>query len=90
VMLSPHHGSLNANQPELAAWAQPDHVIVSGGRRDVLPRLRRIYGEGAEVVSTNRSGAVTTEVRPDGSLVHLRPFEPERLTAGTPRSGGFP
>lgn len=78
VMLSPHHGSLNANQPELAAWAQPDHVIVSGGRRDVLPRLRRIYGEGAEIVSTNRSGAVMIEVRPDGSLTHLRPFEPER------------
>jgi competence protein ComEC len=68
VLLAPHHGSLNANTRELAAWSGAEWVVVSGGRNDPSERLRAIYGPRATVFSTAESGAVTVSVAGDGSL----------------------
>ncbi|HUG89891.1 MAG TPA: ComEC/Rec2 family competence protein [Planctomycetaceae bacterium] len=68
VLLAPHHGSLNANTAELAAWAAAEHVVVSRGRFDGVPRLRAIYGDRAAVYATEDDGAVTFEISPEGGL----------------------
>jgi competence protein ComEC len=68
VLLAPHHGSLNANRPDLAAWAAPEHVVVSRGHFEGLPRLREVYGERAAVYATAEQGATTFEIGPDGQL----------------------
>ncbi len=73
VLLAPHHGSLDANTPELAAWSRARIVVVSGGRNDPKERLRAIYGPEATVLSTAESGAVSVAISADGA-VRLTPF----------------
>jgi len=73
VLLSPHHGSTAANPPELAAWARPKWLIVSGGRDDSIARLQRNYGPSTTVYSTVRDGAVTCSISASGS-VSCTPF----------------
>lgn len=68
VLLAPHHGSPAANPRELAEWAQPEWVIVSGGRRDSAEKLHPVYGTAVRVLSTHDSGAVTFEVTQDGTI----------------------
>ncbi|MGQ0634234.1 MAG: ComEC/Rec2 family competence protein [Planctomycetaceae bacterium] len=73
VLLAPHHGSLNANTSELAHWATPTHVVVSGDRNDPYERLRPVYGHGTTVLSTAMQGAVTCVISPEGGL-KCKPF----------------
>jgi competence protein ComEC len=68
VMLSPHHGSRAANPPELANWAGPHWVVVGTREARLLPYLRETYGEQAQVVTTGEYGAVTFEIRSDGTI----------------------
>ena len=68
VLLSPHHGSLSANPPELAQWASPRWVVVSAGRKAPLETLRSTYGPQTQVVATCRSGAITFEIDPEGNI----------------------
>jgi competence protein ComEC len=69
VLLSPHHGSVKANPPELPAWTKPDWVVISGSRREGLAELREVYAGAAGVFLTGIDGAVTFEIRPtDGRL----------------------
>jgi competence protein ComEC len=68
VLLSPHHGSLNANTIGLADWATPNYVVVSGGHDDSHERLRAVYGDGARVFSTAVHGATTCVITPQGAL----------------------
>jgi competence protein ComEC len=77
ILLAPHHGSLNANRADLAAWAAPEHVVVSRGHFEGLPRLREIYGDRAAVYATDEHGATTFEISVDG-----------QLRASTLRAGG--
>jgi competence protein ComEC len=72
VLLSPHHGSPAANPAELADWAQPRHVVISGGRRAKVEDLRRTYAK-SQVFSTHHDGAVTVEISPAGEL-NATPF----------------
>ena len=73
VMLAPHHGSLAANTTALASWADPEWVIVSGGRSELLPELRERYGHRCKVISTTLQGAVEFEIT-DSGRVHCTPF----------------
>jgi beta-lactamase superfamily II metal-dependent hydrolase len=73
VLLAPHHGSLDANTPRLAAWSGAQIVVVSGGRNDPLQSLRSIYGPQATVLSTAESGAVSVAISADGA-VRCTPF----------------
>lgn len=68
VMLSPHHGSLAANPPELAEWARPEFVVISSGAFGVADRLSFVFGDDCRVLSTAESGAVTVGISPDGGL----------------------
>ena len=43
-------------------------MIVSADRRVDFKSLRAAYGEKCEIVSTNDAGAVTFEIRPDGTM----------------------
>ncbi|HSG73468.1 MAG TPA: DNA internalization-related competence protein ComEC/Rec2 [Planctomycetaceae bacterium] len=73
-LLAPHHGSLDDNPPEFAAWAKPELVIVSSGNDTRLPSLFEVYGPGLE--HTLRSGAVTVTISARGELTVERMREP--------------
>jgi len=60
VLLAPHHGSRQSDQPGLAAWCRPEWVVISGGSRwDVQATLAGYQAAGAEVLHTAEVGAVT-------------------------------
>lgn len=75
VLLAPHHGSLAANPQWLANWANPTHVVVSGGRKVNMAALQKSYGETRRIYTTHLSGAVTFTVNSDGELT-TREFAP--------------
>ncbi len=68
VILSPHHGSLNANPQRLAEWASPEWVVVSGSSTKTMPQLRETYGGKTRVLTTAESGAITFSISPSGDL----------------------
>ena len=69
VLVSPHHGAVEANPPELAAWCEPEVVIVSTGDRDDGRTLQEVYGANCRVLSTANEGAVTVQIASDGELI---------------------
>ncbi|HLQ46666.1 MAG TPA: hypothetical protein VK137_18120, partial [Planctomycetaceae bacterium] len=68
VLLSPHHGSLGANTTDLARWACPSWLVVSGDRRANLSTLRTRFGPDTTVLSTADDGAITFEIDSHGKL----------------------
>jgi len=68
VLLAPHHGSLRANTPALAAWTRPGMVIVSGSHDDRTDRLREIYGPLTPILSTESAGAISLRINPSGEM----------------------
>lgn len=68
VLMAPHHGSGGSDPPGLIDWCSPEHVIISGSRRDVSPRVTEAYAaRGAQVLHTAIDGAVTVVVE-NGTL----------------------
>ena len=74
ILLSPHHGSLNANPPDLARWATPEYLIVSTPEAPTADRLRVRYGPETQILATARFGAIRCRVTPDGEL-NVIPFK---------------
>jgi competence protein ComEC len=75
VWMTPHHGSLRSNPPELADWAEPRIVVCSGegpgggGAADDAPSgLRSVYRRAERVLVTRTSGAITIDIGPHGTL----------------------
>ncbi len=68
VLVSPHHGSLGANTTDLARWARPSWLAVSGDRRVSLATLRTRFGPNVDVLSTSEYGAITFEIDSRGQL----------------------
>jgi len=68
VLQAPHHGSAAANPRDLARWAQPEFVIVSGSRRDGRTGLNQVYGDRAQVLSTHDCGAITIVINAAGEM----------------------
>jgi competence protein ComEC len=68
VLLAPHHGSLGANTTDLARWACPRWLIVSGDHRANLDKLRTRFGPDTRVLSTHNHGAITFEIHADGRM----------------------
>ncbi len=67
VLLAPHHGGRRSNTPELAAWAAPQWVVVSGVGGPYFDEVKATYeAAGAAVLSTAEFGAVTVEACPRG------------------------
>jgi len=73
VLLAPHHGSLTANTTDLDDWAQPDYVIVSGGKSETVSKLSNIYSEDTQIYSTFSHGAITCLIDRNGKLT-VTPF----------------
>jgi competence protein ComEC len=74
VLLSPHHGSMKANPPDLARWATPEYVIVSTPEPATAERLASTYGPETEILTTAAFGAIRCEIHPNGNL-HVEPFK---------------
>ncbi|QDT88903.1 ComEC/Rec2 family competence protein [Gimesia algae] len=73
VLLSPHHGSRTANTRDLSEWANPAHVIVSGGKKQTIPDLKKTFPESTQIYSTQQHGAIVCEVDKAGNLT-VNPF----------------
>ena len=70
VLLAPHHGSMRSNPADIAAWCEPQWVIVSGANEDGGPLLEQAYTKaGAKVLHTARSGAVRVTIDCDKTRV---------------------
>ena len=70
VLMAPHHGSSQSDPPGMAAWSTPDHVIISGSRRDRSAAVIRAYTErGSQILHTSDVGAVSVVVDRDGLRV---------------------
>lgn len=65
-LVSPHHGSLAANPPELAAQLRPKHVIVSARDDRLQQKLQAVYSEST-LRMTSIHGAVSYQILPDGA-----------------------
>jgi competence protein ComEC len=74
VLLSPHHGSMKANPPDLARWATPKYLIVSTPEAAVADRLAAQYGPETQILTTATCGAIRCHVSPDGQL-DIQPFK---------------
>ncbi len=68
VMLSPHHGSLAANPPDLPRWSRPEWLVISSNSSTPAERLRAIYGPETGLLTTAEFGAITFEIEPNGRL----------------------
>lgn len=74
VLLSPHHGSLKANPPDLARWATPEYLVVSTPESTVADRLASRYGPETRILATAQFGAIRCHIEPDGEL-QVIPFK---------------
>ncbi|HTJ43401.1 MAG TPA: DNA internalization-related competence protein ComEC/Rec2 [Kofleriaceae bacterium] len=73
VVKVPHHGSPTSSSPALVGATRPSTAIISCGvaNRFGFPSpavVARWQAAGAQVLRTDRRGAVTVEVHPDGRL----------------------
>jgi competence protein ComEC len=83
VLKIPHHGSLTSSAPEFLAALRPQLAIVSAGRGNhfghpVPEVLDRYAAVGADVLRTDRDGAVTMES--DGYSIEVQTFTGRRLS----------
>jgi competence protein ComEC len=73
VLLAPHHGSRSSDPPGLAAWCQPDWVVISGGHRwDARETMNQYRRAGSRILHTGETGAVRFRIR--GGLLTVEPF----------------
>jgi competence protein ComEC len=68
-----HHGSRTSTNPEFLAATSPHEAVISSGRRNTFghPRyevLERLEEAGVKTIRTDRQGATTFLLLPDGSL----------------------
>jgi competence protein ComEC len=81
ILKVPRHGSATASSPDFIAAARPRVAIISAGARGRFESQRdevaRRYSEGgAEVLRTDRDGAIIIES--DGTSVRYRGYKSER------------
>ena len=67
----PHHGSRTSSSPELLEAVAPALAVISLGWRNQFrfpaPEvLARYQARGARVLRTDRDGAITVTIAPDG------------------------
>jgi competence protein ComEC len=80
ILQSPHHGSPDANTPELRDWAHPNWMVVCAGLDADIPQLTRTFSDTC-VLSTALSGTVTFTIDADGEIEvdeHLQPAAQSR------------
>jgi competence protein ComEC len=74
VLLAPHHGSGTSSSPALVGAVRPEHVVFTAGYRNRFghPKekvIERYLSVGAAVWRTDRDGAITVQLAPDGVTV---------------------
>ena len=73
VLLAPHHGSGRSDPPGLAAWCEPEWVVISGSIGSYQPETTASYhASGAKVLHTGAVGAV--DVLIDASALEVGAF----------------
>ena len=88
VLKVPHHGSRTSSSPELVDAVAPALAVMSLGWRNQFhfpaPEVvARYQARGARVLRTDRDGAITVTVSPDGGVA----VRCERSCPGTQRPG---
>lgn len=73
LLVSPHHGSMNSNTPELAATIQPEHVAVSARHVSHRGVLENVYPEARTVQYTSEVGAIVASIGASGQF-DVTPF----------------
>ena len=68
LLVSPHHGSLNANNAEVADTVRPEYVVVSARDTNNRQVLEEMYSGSRSVLFTSAVGAVTVRVTADRPL----------------------
>lgn len=76
VLLAPHHGSISANTSELDRWANPRHLVISGGKKQTAAHLEKVYFTNTEIYSTASNGVITCLIDELGNL-EVTPFRLE-------------
>jgi competence protein ComEC len=89
VLKVPHHGSRTSSSPELVDAVAPALAVMSLGWRNQFrfpaPEVvARYESRGARVMRTDRDGAITVTIRPDGGVA----VRCERPCSGTQPAGG--
>ncbi|MCA9084208.1 MAG: DNA internalization-related competence protein ComEC/Rec2 [Planctomycetaceae bacterium] len=69
VLLSPHHGAVGSNNAAVNQWLAPDFVIVSCRDSANRKHLSRVYPDAQQILYTFEEGAVTIQVKDDGTLL---------------------
>jgi competence protein ComEC len=72
VLLVPHHGSRSSSSPPFLATVRPRLAVVSAGYRNRFGHpaaevLERYAAAGVRILRTERDGAVTVRLGPDGA-----------------------
>ena len=90
ILLSPHHGSLKANPPDLARWATPEYLVISTPEPATADRLAQRYGPETQILTTATEGAIRCHISPDGQL-QIEPFKKRsRESRSNPLRPGWP
>jgi competence protein ComEC len=71
IFMTPHHGSLSANDPGTIAWASPSIAVSSGANERVNEKLKMQYGQKTQIYSTKKHGAISFTISPAG-LVKIK------------------
>lgn len=72
ILIAPHHGSATSSMPAFLAAVQPHWVVIAVGHRNRFghPKpevVRRYFDGGAQVLRTDRDGAVQIRLGESGS-----------------------
>jgi len=68
LLLSPHHGSRNANPSELGAWTNPTWLVASAADRHILDKVKNNFTPETQRHSTAQTGRVRCRISPDGQI----------------------
>ncbi|MDP1796503.1 MAG: ComEC/Rec2 family competence protein [Planctomycetaceae bacterium] len=68
MLLSPHHGSRNANPAELGAWTNPTWLVASASDRHILDRVQDNFAPETQRHSTAQTGRVRCRIFPNGQI----------------------
>lgn len=67
ILLAPHHGSRLSNPAGLAAWCQPEWVVVSSGHKSDTRSIEQQYhAYGSQMRNTANCGAINFSITSEG------------------------
>ncbi|WP_197442191.1 DNA internalization-related competence protein ComEC/Rec2 [Thalassoglobus polymorphus] len=73
LVMAPHHGSKFSSPQQFFNWANSSIVLISTGDASVVDRLQEQLGPDVRVFATQKSGALTVEIK-QAQPLHVVPF----------------